>query len=58
MGRPPKKRSEVKASTLTVRLTTAERLALDKAAKADATVPSEWARIALRAALLARSANI
>ena len=50
MGRPPKKKSEVKQETLTLRLTKAERKAADDAAMR-ANVPlAEWARLAIVAA--------
>ena len=50
MGRPPKAKSEVKSTTLTLRITRSERKLAVAAAK-QARVPlSEWARQAVTAA--------
>jgi hypothetical protein len=51
MGRPPKKKSEVKEETLTLRLTRLERRAADGAARRAGVAISEWARLAIVAAL-------
>jgi uncharacterized protein (DUF1778 family) len=50
MGRPPKPKAEKKAETLTLRLTVAERRAVDHAAKKSGMVVSEWARATIVAA--------
>jgi predicted HicB family RNase H-like nuclease len=54
MGRPAKKKSEVKEETLTLRLTKAERRAADEAAKRAGVSLSDWAR---RAVILASGAT-
>ena len=50
MGRPAKPKAEVKAETLTLRLTRAERKAADAAAKRAGLPLSEWARCAVTVA--------
>jgi predicted HicB family RNase H-like nuclease len=50
MGRPPKSKSEVKSTTLTVRLTSAERKQALEAAKRAGIPLSEWARLAITSA--------
>jgi len=50
MGRPAKKKSEVKDETLTLRLTKAERKAADDAAKRAGVSVSDWARTAVNLA--------
>ncbi len=46
-GRPRLPRGEAKGAVLSVRLTSAERAAVDRAAEAAGYAPSEWARAAL-----------
>jgi hypothetical protein len=48
-GRPVKRDADRRANTLRIRLTDAERKALDKAAKAKALDTSAWARMELLA---------
>ena len=50
MGRPAKKKSEVKGETLTLRLTKVERRAADEAAKRAGVSVSDWARRAVNLA--------
>ena len=47
MGRPKVPKSEKKGQTLTVRLTDAERKAVDVAAKREGVPVSEWGRLAI-----------
>jgi len=49
-GRPPKPKGEAKAAVLTLRLTDAERKAVEKAARRAALPVSEWSRLAIVAA--------
>lgn len=52
IGRPKKAKSEVRAAVLTIRLTKAEKRAVDAAAKKAGVSPGEWARGCLAAAAL------
>jgi hypothetical protein len=47
MGRPPKPKGEVKAASLHIRMTKAERTRIARAARAAGEEPSAWARAAL-----------
>lgn len=50
IGRPKVPKAEKKGQTLTVRLTDAERKAVDAAAKREGVPVSEWGRLAIVAA--------
>jgi hypothetical protein len=54
MGRPPKPKGQAKAEVLTMRLTSAERSAAERAAEAAGVPISEWGRAALLAAIQAK----